>query len=80
MFKLDKVQDEKEDSKIRWYTHVKRMNARWMPRQALRYQYGGFCLKLPEDNRVLIVECSKPSDYCFARFQLKYILYDISSS
>ena len=27
ILKLDEIQDEIEDSKIRWYGHVKRMNA-----------------------------------------------------
>ena len=39
--KLCKIQDEIEDSKIRWYGHVKRMNIGRMPRQALEYRLGG---------------------------------------
>ena len=39
--KLDKIQGEIEDSKIRSYDHVKRMNAGRMPRQALEYRLEG---------------------------------------
>ena len=31
ILKLDRIQDEIEDSKIRWYGHVKRMNIGRMP-------------------------------------------------
>ena len=36
--KLDKIQDEIEDSKIRLYGHVKRMNTGRIPRHVLEYQ------------------------------------------
>ena len=35
ILRLDKIHDEIEDSKIRWYGHVERMNAENMPRQTL---------------------------------------------
>ena len=38
ILKLDRIQDKIEDSKIRWYGHVKRMNAGRMPRQAPEYR------------------------------------------
>ena len=41
ILKLDRIQDDIEDSKIRWYGHVKRMNTGRIPRQALEYQLGG---------------------------------------
>ena len=37
ILKFDKIQDEIENSKIRWHGHVKRMNTGRMTRQALEY-------------------------------------------
>ena len=37
ILKFDNTQDEIEDSKIKWYGHVKTMNAGRMLRQALEY-------------------------------------------
>ena len=39
--KLDKIQDEIEDSKIIWHGHVRRMNAESMARQAMEYRLEG---------------------------------------
>ena len=41
ILKLNKIQVELEDSKIRSYRHVKRMNTESVPRQALEYQLVG---------------------------------------
>ena len=38
---LVSIHDKREDSKIRWYGHVKRMNSGRIPRQALEYQLVG---------------------------------------